>query len=227
MCQHKDQLVSNTVVWRGYELSDVVEKFVFGNGHAFTTIYTVMNQPLVYYKNWPQQIETKVLEGHTKFADLDAIIFGPLHNYAGSHGSNFQKNMLAVQEHEQDGMDFQHGLPPTLEDVAKVYPNGTIIYVSMFAAKNQKFFRKAEEWVQQQHQSRLRAVNGRNYILGGGLECANEGGGIVGDCLPPDSPRYREAHRCMGANGGGLVDLAVWDVVEILFEHFEEKRSNL
>ena len=173
LCQYRKDILNATWLFslpdnRSYGVLEVKLR------HNFT-IYISTNCPFVYSHDWHEILESPQILNRS-LNTLDAIIVGRFNHYTESTGTKFYDAIMGYQrqlEGTKWTIDFEHIMPPTMADVAKVYTTGPIVYVGMFAYYGLPLYQQAKEMVKElttamkeQHRQPqgTAVINGRKYI---------------------------------------------------------------
>jgi len=224
VCQYQEQLISSKSLMDfdsdgNNGGKNVALMYTFQHN---ITLYAIFNQPFLYSKRWKDILEMVVV--HKPLDQMDALVLGPLHQYAGTQGTSFRRDTLAYQaRHPEQAIDFEHIGAPSFQEFAQYY-SGPIVFAGAFAKRDEYRVRNAERFVQEKRKKQGRknmiVINGRAAIadplLLNGTECGYNGQ-IVGTCnVSYTSPKYSNMHQCIGAKGGAPA-LEAWDLVDALW----------
>ena len=197
----------------------------------------VANHPLVYSLRWKKNLESMT---GTPLREYDAVIIGHINGYDPRYANKAALWISARKYAEQnpeleiDLIKYPRGF--AVNDIAKYYKSGPIIWVSMFSSYQIKSHQQAVQQMKSLKKADtaanktrfMRAIDARQYIDEmDGEECSSDSRGIVATCVTNrTSVRYSDGHRCAG-DKGGQPDLLVWDLIETLWEAFNPATSTM
>jgi hypothetical protein len=202
MCQYQ------TRIDQAKKLDQYSGYFHFQNN---ATLVTICNTPIVYSKNWLENIESVI---GSPLSSFDAILVGTFNEYDPETASTFRTNMLAYSETHPD-VDFKNIPAPTAEDVAFIFP-GPVVMFGMFGRPNNDLAHSIAErmigyWKEKSNRTNIKFISGRVHIDNIGMEAISRDRVNVGLCYAG-----KGHHRCVGPRGGHP-DLLAWDFVEALY----------
>lgn len=242
-CQYADQLVSVKELVPS-SLGTKVLRYTFqqkanadNKDSAVTNVNfdVIANHPLVYSRRWKKNLESMT---GTPLKKYDAVIIGHINGYDPKYANkaklwiNARTYAEKNPELDIDLINYSDGI--TVNDIAKYYEIGPIIWVGMFSAYTIKSHEQAERQMKTLKETDtaanktrfMKTIDARQYIDEmDGEECSSDSRGIVATCVTNrTSKRYSDGHRCAG-DKGGQPDLLVWDLIETLWEAFSPVAS--
>ena len=240
-CQYADQLEGMQVLGPFN-----VFRYTFRQGQAQTAggkdmgvpsvnFDVITNHPMVYSRKWKNNIEKTTGVPLRKY---NGIIIGVINGYDPKYADKaklwIDGRKFAEQNPEMEIEFLKYPQGIFLDDIAKYYQRGPIIWVSMFAAYKVKTHNRAVQLIKDLQEADaassssrsgktryIRAIDARQHIDEmGGEECSSNSRAIVATCITDKtSQEYSNGHRCAG-DKGGQPDLLVWDVIEALWDAF-------
>lgn len=108
---------------------------------------------------------------------------------------------------------------PTFAEMADIYTNGPILFISMFATyanlEGREMRQEVQDYQERYPDRSFDFVAGRSHIIAMNAECGAKSRTGFSLCDNNRATAHGD-HRCMGAHGGHP-DLVAWDATEFLY----------
>ena len=186
-----------------------------------STLVALTNAPIVYSPKWAIFMQDLLFDGRDLNEAVDAIIVGRHNGVPDSKGSSFEKAMLSTSLAD---VNFTAHYAPSFQDVISRF-NGPVLHLGMFAGDSRyESVGLAQKVVRDHYPNRtnLGVVDSRQYVstlgeCGAAIRKESKCWAHGEDSSNVTHHKPESMHRCTGS-GGGLPDLAAWDLIEDLYD---------